>query len=126
MGYKRSERVSDLLKREIGDIVEKDLKDPRIGFVTIMKVEVSADLRHARVFFSVFGEPRIQEETWRGLDSAKFFIQGEVGRRLRLRYTPELSFQFDHSVEHGLHISNLIKTLRKGRDDEPEGGRGGP
>jgi len=126
MSYKRSERVGDLLKREIGNIVERGLKDPRIGFVTVMKVEVSADLRHARVFFSVFGDQRVQEETQRGLKSAKFFIQGEIGRRLRLKYTPELTFQFDHSVEYGLHIDNLIRTLREGRDDKPEGGRGGP
>ena len=70
MGYKRSERVGDLLKREIGYIVERGLKDPRIGFVTVMKVELSGDLRHARVFFSVLGDQRVQEETRRGLSSA--------------------------------------------------------
>jgi ribosome-binding factor A len=119
MSGKRSERVADLLKREIGDIFERGLKDPRIGFVTVMAVKVSADLRHARVFFSVFGDHRIQEQTRRGLESAKFFIQGEVGRRLRLKYTPELSFQFDQSVERGFQITKLIKTLREERDDEP-------
>jgi len=123
MGVKRSERVGDLLKREIGDIIERELKDPRIGFVTVISVEVSEDLRHARVFFSVFGDQQVQEKTQRGMDSAKFFIQGEIGRRLRLKYTPELSFQFDRSVERGLRISKLIKMLREGRDEGPEGDR---
>lgn len=122
MSIKRSERVGDQLKREIGDIIERALKDPRVGFVTITSVEVSADLRHARVFFSVFGDHQKREEARRGLDSAKFFIQGEIGRRLRLKYTPELSFQFDGSVEQGFRISKLIKTLREGKDVEPEGG----
>jgi len=123
MGVKRSERVGDLLKREIGDIIERELKDPRIGFVTVISVEVSEDLRHARVFFSVFGDQQVQEKTQRGMDSAKFFIQGEIGRRLRLKYTPELSFQFDRSVERGLRISKLIKMLREGRDEGSEGDR---
>ncbi len=113
MPFKRSERVGDLLKREIGDIVEKELKDPRIGFATVISVDISADLRHARVYFSVFGDKLVQEETQRGLDSARFFIQGEIGRRLRLKYTPELSFQFDRSIEYGFHISKLLKRLRK-------------
>lgn len=123
MGVKRSERVGDLLKREIGDIIERELKDPRIGFVTVISVEVSEDLRHARVFFSVFGDQQVQEKTQHGMDSAKFFIQGEIGRRLRLKYTPELSFQFDRSVERGLRISKLIKMLREGRDEGSEGDR---
>lgn len=113
MVFKRSERIGDLLKREIGDIIEKELKDPRIGFTTVISVDVSADLRHARVFFSVFGDRRVQEETQSGLDSARFFIQGEIGRRLRLKYTPELSFQFDRSIEYGFHISKLLKRLQK-------------
>ncbi|MCK4273131.1 30S ribosome-binding factor RbfA [bacterium] len=113
MVFKRSERVGDLLKREIGDIIGKELKDPRVGFATIISVDVSADLRHARVFFSVFGDRRVQEETQSGLDSARFFIQGEIGRRLRLKYTPELSFQFDRSIEYGFHISKLLKRVQK-------------
>jgi ribosome-binding factor A len=119
MSANRAERIGDLIKREIGDIIERGLKDPRIGFVTVLEVEVSADLRHARVFFSVFGDHRAQEETRRGLQSAKFFIQGEIGRRLRLKYTPELSFQFDQSVQRGLRITKLLRTLRENRNDEP-------
>ena len=125
MGVKRSERVGDLIKREIGEIIERELKDPRIGLATVTAVEMSDDLRHARVFISIFGDRRIQEETERGLNSAKFFIQGEIGRRLRLKYTPELSFQRDRSLERGLRISKIIKTLQEGRDEESEGGRTG-
>ncbi|KPL20013.1 MAG: hypothetical protein AMJ92_00785 [candidate division Zixibacteria bacterium SM23_81] len=125
MGVKRSERVGDLIKREIGEIIERELKDPRIGLATVTAVEMSDDLRHARVFISIFGDRSIQEETERGLNSAKFFIQGEIGRRLRLKYTPELSFQRDRSLERGLRISKIIKTLQEGRDEESEGGRTG-
>jgi ribosome-binding factor A len=125
MGVKRSERVGDLIKREIGEIIERRLKDPRIGFATVTAVEVSEDLRHARVFVSVFGDQRVHEETERGLSSAKFFVQGEIGRRLRLKYTPELSFQLDRSLERGLRIDKIIKTLQEGRDEKPEGGHTG-
>jgi ribosome-binding factor A len=86
---------------------------------------MSEDLRHARVFISIFGDERTQEETERGLNSAKFFVQGEIGRRLRLKYTPELSFQRDRSLERGLRISKIIKTLQEGRDEESEGGHTG-
>jgi ribosome-binding factor A len=119
------ERVGDLIKREIGDIIERGLKDPRIGFVTITAVKISADLRHARVFFSVYGDDRAQEESRQGLESARFYIQGEIGRRLRLKYTPELSFLQDQSIAQGLHITKLIKRLQEDTDGEPTGGAGG-
>ena len=121
MRYQRAQRVGDLMKREIGDIIETQLKDPRIGFITVTAVMVSVDLRHAKVFFSVFGDEQVWEKTRLGLESARYFIQGEIGRRLRLKYTPELIFEFDRSVEYGFHIDKIIKELQEEHDEEPEG-----
>ncbi|MFC1683741.1 30S ribosome-binding factor RbfA [Candidatus Zixiibacteriota bacterium] len=80
MAFKRTERVGDLLQREIGEIIEKDLKDPRIGMATITGVTVSPDLKHARVYFSVLGDEKVLRQTQQGLESAKYFIQGDLCR----------------------------------------------
>ena len=125
MTVKRTQRIGDLIKREIGDIIERGLKDPRIGFVTVTAVEISADLRHARIFFSVYGDEHVREKSRKGLESARFYIQGEIGRRLRLKYTPELSFQLDQSIAQGLRITKLIEKLQEESDGKPPGSSGG-
>ncbi len=125
MTVKRAQRIGDLIKREIGDIIERGLKDPRIGFVTVTAVEISADLRHARIFFSIYGDEHVREESRKGLESARFYIQGEIGRRLRLKYTPELSFQLDQSIAQGLRITKLIEKLHEESDGKPAGSSGG-
>jgi ribosome-binding factor A len=122
MGSHRLKRVGDLIQREISEIIERELKDPRIGMITITGVKVSADLRHARVYFSVYGDEKDQERAGIGLESAKFYIQGQIGRRLRLKYTPELSFYFDESLEYGFFIDKILKELREDDDEGHEGG----
>jgi len=126
MVFKRTERVGDLLQREIGEIIEKELKDPRVGMATITGVTVSPDLKHARVYFSVLGDEKDQQQTQQGLESAKYFIQGEIGRRLRLRYTPELAFTLDESIQRGFYIENLLRKIHEGDDEGPEGGGKSP
>jgi ribosome-binding factor A len=122
MGSHRLKRVGDLIQREISEIIERELKDPRIGMVTITGATVSADLRHARIYFSVYGDEKDQERTRIGLESARYFIQGQIGRRLRLKYTPELSFHFDESLEYGFFIDKILKELREDDDEGHEGG----
>jgi ribosome-binding factor A len=113
------------MKREIGEIIDRRLKDPRIGMITVTDVSVTADLRYARVYFTVMGDESERRQAQIGLESARSFIQGEVGRRIRMKYTPELSFHFDESLQYGLHIDNILKELKEKHDEEPEGGGSG-
>lgn len=118
---KRSERVADLIQREISDLLMRSIKDPRIGFVTVTRVSVSDDCRTARVYYSVMGTSEEREASLEGLESAKGFIRRELGKRITLRYTPELFFQFDPSIEYAIHIEEVLRELRPkatGEDDE--------
>jgi ribosome-binding factor A len=123
MQYKRKDRVGDLLKREIAQILQSQLRDPGLGFVTITGAKLSADLKQARIFYSVLGDEDSKERTASALKRASGFIQNEIGRNLKLRYTPEILFQFDGSVEYGAHIEELIEKIH--RREEPEGDRAG-
>lgn len=123
MEGKRSERVADLIQREVAEMLVKSIKDPRIGFVTITKVTVSEDCRFAKVYFSVAGSLAERESSGKGLDSAKGYIRKELGRRLRLRYTPEIVFQFDPSIEYAIHMEEVIRSIHRG--EEPNGNEEG-
>ncbi len=103
--------MGDLIKREIAHIIQHELKDPGIGFVTITDVKMSGDLKQARVFYTVLGNQDCKEKSAAALRRACGFIQREIGRKLRLRYTPEISFRFDASVERGAHIEELIQKI---------------
>ena len=109
----REERVAELLKEEISDIIRREVKDPRIGFVSLTDVEVSGDLRHAKIFVSVYGSEQEKKETMEGLEKANGFIRKLVGDRITTYHTPELIFRYDDSIEHGVRISQLIKEVRK-------------
>jgi ribosome-binding factor A len=115
--YKRSERVSDQMKQEIADILMRKIKDPRIGFVTVTDVEISHDLRNAKVFVSIYGGDK--EATIEGLSSAAAFIRAELSGRMRLRRVPELLFRIDSTAERGAHIMELLREieLKKDKDD---------
>jgi ribosome-binding factor A len=112
--FKRSERVSDQMKREIADILMRKINDPRIGFVTVTDVELADDLRNAKVFVSVYGGDK--EETLKGLKSATAFIRLELGRRMRMRLIPELLFRFDATVERGAHIMELLHEIEADKE----------
>lgn len=110
--FRRADRVAEAIQEEVAELLRLRIKDPRIGFVTITGVEVTADLRHARVFYSVVGDAAAREATQRGLDSAAGFIQSELGRRLKLRFAPTVEFRFDPSIERGARIEQLLKEVR--------------
>jgi ribosome-binding factor A len=122
MEGKRSEKVADLIQKEISQMLVKSIKDPRIGFVTITRVTVSEDCRFAKVYFSVAGTTAERESSMKGLDSAKGYVRKELGRRVRLRYTPEIMFQFDPSIEYAFHMEELIQSLHQKK--EPHGEEG--
>ncbi|MDH7500692.1 MAG: 30S ribosome-binding factor RbfA [candidate division NC10 bacterium] len=118
MRQNRADRVSGLLKEEISRLIQKDLKDPRVGFVTITRVSLSRDLRYAKVFFSTYGDQETQQRSLEGLQSALGFIRGELGRRLDLRFIPEIEFHIDGSVEYAFRIEEIIHQIKKGRGEE--------
>jgi len=111
--YKRSERVGDQVRMEIADILMTKVKDPRIGFVTVTAVDVSDDLRNARVFISVLGSDTAR--TFEGLKAARPFIRSELGRRLKLRFVPELDFREDHTEEEAAKLSKLMDEMKEPR-----------
>ena len=115
MQGKRAERVGALIKEEISRLILRSVKDPRIGFVTITRVRVSDDLRHARVYVS----SARGTEVLIGLKSAAGFLRGELGRRLCLRYAPELLFVLDDSLEEELHLAELLRRIEADRTKEP-------
>ncbi len=119
MEGKRSEKVADLIQKEVSHMLMKSIKDPRIGFVTITRVTVSEDCRFAKIYFSVAGNLTERESSRRGLESATGFIRKELGRRIRLRYTPEITFQFDPSIEYAIHMEELIQSIHQ--EEGPDG-----
>lgn len=123
MGH-RVNRVGEQMKKELGDIISRKIKDPRIGFVTVTDVQVTGDLQQAKVYISVLGDEEQRENTLKGLAKAKGFIRTEIGQRIRLRKTPELIFEFDETMAYGNRINSLIHELQREEhvdDEEKEG-----
>ncbi len=121
MSQHRSGRLKETMKEEISDIIRKEMKDPRIDdLTTITGVEVTKDLRHAKVYASVYGDEQKQLDAIRGLQSAAGFIRTELARRIRLRHTPELTFHLDTSIAHGARISELINQVKKEEEKGPD------
>ena len=124
MEGKRSDRVADSIRKEISEMLVKTIKDPRIGFITLTRVTVSEDCRLAKVYYSVVGTPEQKRQSMEGLNSAKGYIRRELGHRMKLKYTPELVFQFDPSIEYAIHMGELIHHLQEeraeieGRDED--------
>jgi len=120
--YPRSKRVSELLLEEISWLIKRELKDPRIGFVTLTGVDVSKDLRHARVHVSVMGDDDERASSINGLKSAVGFIKKRLGENLKLRNQPDLDFVLDTSLDKVKRIDELIKDMKQ-RDTVEEGVR---
>lgn len=111
MSNVRANRVGEQIKKELSDIIQREVKDPRIGFVTVTAVEVTGDLQQATAFITVYGDEAEQDVTLEALDKAKGFIRSEIGKRIRLRKTPELIFKLDESIEQGNRIEKLLREL---------------
>lgn len=121
MAKLRVSRVGEQIKKEIVDIVRTEVKDPRVGFVTITEVEASGDLQHATVFVSVLGDEEQRKGTMEALQKAAGFIRAEVGRRVRLRRTPELHFKLDTSLDYSTRIGKVLRDIKEGeKQDEPQ------
>lgn len=107
----RADRIALAIQQELGAMLLRDVKDPRIGFVSVTHVELSRDLSVAKIFVSHMGTPEEAAASLAGLKSATPFLRGEIGRRLRLRLAPQLDFRLDKSIVESMHIQEIIKTL---------------
>lgn len=107
----RANKVGEQMKKELGEIIGRKIKDPRVGFVTVTDVQVTGDLQQATVFISVLGDMEQRENTLKGLAKAKGFIRSEIGQRIRLRKTPEIFFEFDESIDYGNRIDTLLHQI---------------
>lgn len=109
----RIDKINEEVRRELANVI-RDLKDSRIPMMTsVVSVQVTNDLRYAKAYISVMGDKETQEKAMAGLKSAAGFVRREIGRRIDLRYTPEIVFELDHSIEHGAHIDKLLKDFDK-------------
>jgi ribosome-binding factor A len=114
----RSHRLAEELKNEISAVIAQEIHDPRVGFATVTEVKVSPDLRHARILISVFGSSEEKKQTLDALTNASGFIRRQIGSRIRLRHTPELTFVYDESVERGDRMMKLIDEVNKELGEE--------
>jgi ribosome-binding factor A len=118
----RTDRISEEIKKEVSDIIQNHIKDPRLPeFVSITGVNVTKDLRYAKVYVSVYGDNEKKNDALAALKHAAGFIRREIGQRITLRFTPEFSFKLDDSIEHGMYLSKLIdETVGKEQTSNPK------
>lgn len=108
----RVERVAEQMKKEIAQLLQDEIKDPRIGFVTVTDVELSNDMQHAKVYVSIYGDEEQKKQTLEALARATGFIRREIGRRIKLRLVPEIVFKYDESIERGDRIARLLSRIK--------------
>jgi len=118
MHAKRATRVAELLKREISSMLLHEIKDPQISLVTITNVKMSDDLKSSKIYFTVLGDESRREDTLKGLDRAKNFIKSEIGKRLNLRYVPEIKFYYDTITDQIENLENLFSKIKEGTPNQ--------
>jgi len=117
----RSGRINEEIRREISDIIRNDIKDPRLNaMVSVTKVDVTKDLRYAKIYVSVFGDEQSKENTLQALKSASGFMRKEIGARVNLRHTPEMIIQLDNTIEQGMHIESLLQKIKEKSSNDNE------
>jgi ribosome-binding factor A len=116
----RMRRVNEAMREVLSAAITSELKDPRVGFVTVTAVETSPDLRHARVFVSVLGNPGERRRSLKAMDSARGFLQRRVGSELRMKHTPQIQFVYDETPERGMRINELLQAEAGEQRREPE------
>lgn len=122
MSKRRQEKMAIEIKRSLSSIIQQDIKDPRIDFstVSITRVDIPADISHARINISILGDEARQTETMQGLQNAKGHIRTELARQLQIRHAPDLEFRLDKSIEHGIRMSSLLEELSKEAEEKNE------
>lgn len=118
MEYTRSHRVGEQIQKEVSSLLLKGIKDPRVEFVTITAVEVTPDLHLARIYFTALGDDEARRRAEAGLKSAIPYIRRELGKRLRMRYIPDILFKYDTSLEYGSRIESLLQDIHSEENDD--------
>lgn len=113
MSQLRVEKVQEFIKQEISKIILTELKDPRVGFATITQVEATGDLRSVKIYVSLMGSDEQKADTWKGLQSSLGYLRSEIGKRIRMRITPELSLHIDESLDYSAHIQELLIKIKQ-------------
>ena len=116
-GYQRTDRVADLIKREVAAVIAREVRDPRLSMMTITAVKVSPDLRQARVYYTVMDDGIDRDDVRTGLAKAGGYVQRKVGSRIHLRYTPQLIFEYDDSIREGARMSELLRHIEQELDE---------
>lgn len=119
LGGKRTSRVGDQIMKVVADLLLHKVRDPRVRNVTLTGIEVSKDLRHSRIFFSVMGEIKDIQKTQKGLDSARGFIKREIGSRLDIKYIPDIIFKYDPTLEKTEDLEKLFKKINLDKPNPP-------
>ena len=118
--FKRKDRLEDQIKREVAQILTRTIKNPKLGFVTVTDVELSSDLKYARVFYSTLGSTIDKAESARVLERTRGVVQAELGKRLRVRQTPIITYKIDKSLEYGERIDSLLDQIKQEPKSEDE------
>lgn len=111
MSLRRKERVEDQIRKEVSQIIDRNLKDPRAGFITITSVDLSPDLKLAKIFFTVLGDEKEREKSEKTLIRATKFIQQKMASRIRLKYTPQIVFKYDNTLQQALRIEKILSEI---------------
>lgn len=117
--HKRTDRLNHQFKEEISFLIQREVKDPRVGFATITRVAVTEDLSYAKVYVSVYGDEKTKKDTLKGLKNSGGFLRRRLGQMLRIRAVPELRFILDENAEHAIRISKIIDDLNIQPEDQP-------
>lgn len=125
MGSNRAEKLAGVLKKKISGIIQTELKDPRIGFVTITRVEVSKDLKYVKVFFSVLGTEKEKKSAVIGLGRATSFVRRLIAQEVDVRVVPEIVFKIDETYEYALRVNELLERIKKEEKEKHEGNKEG-
>lgn len=118
MSSQRPGRVQEAIRQEVSKILHDQIRDPRLGFLTITGVELTNDLRFARIYFSVLGDDKAKKLALKGLNSAKGYIKGILGDRIKLRYMPDIEFKIDETLDRTQHIYDLFEQIKKERKED--------
>lgn len=114
MEFSRNERVGEEIKKAVSEIINNELKDPRIeGLISVTKVDLTKDLRHAKIYLSIFGDEQTKNRTFEAIKNAEGFIRRGLASRIRLRFIPEISLKIDDSIQYGIKISKLLDQVNK-------------
>lgn len=113
MQSRRAQRLAQLIKRAVSELISQEIKDPYVGFVTITRVKLSNDLRSSKIYYTLLGDNKSKQSTRKGLARAKGYLRSHLGARLRLRRVPEIDFVFDNLAEESIHLDELLGEIKR-------------